>query len=955
MNQNNPQNLNPNGYAVPPTQPPYGQQPQYAPQGQPPYGQQPQYAPQGQPQYGQQQQYVPPTQPPYGQQPQYAPQGQPQYGQQPQYTPQGQPQYGQQPQYAPQGQPQYGQQQQYVPPTQPPYGQQPQYAPQAQPPYGQPQYGQPGPQAWQQAQAERDMQKAREEAEAIAHAPAAIGKEGKWGPFTALGTCVRRYAQFKGRASRSEFWYALLGDFIISAAFQILLIVGSVVADSCAYNECTFYVLLTILGVLFLVYRGFMLLPMLALAVRRLHDTGRGGAALCFYFIPLAGPIILLIFLLGASKQGANRFGQAPNLPADTEKETTCNFAIKFAKATHGTWWKVCMTWGGVVLASWLTLFLVTPSSLYHDDLDLTLAYKRADYHYRRGTMEANEFDFYGTLATGDALKNAPKELVAEYIARMADAGVDFRKIAKEARPVLVSAVELNDTELLQKLLTTVPAENLRNNDKNDALGLAASEGKAECVRLILDTKTDIDLQLVSSGILEAAITQGHLECVQLLTKFYFMGELGAPVTAAVKANQVEILKYLLTLDTVNVNESQCPLEIALSNHRIECANLLLQAPGINVNQGITLQHAISYDRLDVFEQLMKMNVDVNKADASGNTPLHGAAQRTKVEYVKMLLDAKASIDPVDNKRRTPLLYAAGAGANKEQAPRTEHIRLLVAAGANVNAADADGNTALILVADDSDPDLLKLLLDKGTNAAQANNNGVTALHKAAASDKPEMVSMLIEAGANVMATTSDKELPIDLARKAGKDENVRLIQEKMDQIEAEERKRQEEEEQRRQEEELRRQEEQASMQANNGLSSLDTHISALQNMTTYDATQKLYRTRLLTLLPLIRSGSHVDITLPETKGNTALHYACGMGDVALVRWLVEHGANVNARTDKGKTPWECAGGNVEAIRRELNRTPAQTSGTGGSEAEQNFRMGINYQFGKNGYSKDYA
>lgn len=797
------------------------------------------------------------------------------------------------------------------------------------------------------------MQKARQEAEAIAQAPAAIGKDGKWGPFTALGTCVRRYAQFKGRASRSEFWYAVLGDFIISFIFQLFIILGSTVGSTACYSETTCYILTLIITVLFLIYRGFMLLPMLAVAVRRLHDTGRGGAALCFYFIPLAGPIILLIFLLGGSTQGANRFGQAPNLPADTEKETTCNFAISFFKAIHGTWWKACLTWGGVVLASWLTLFLVTPASLYHDDLDLTLAYKRADYHYRRGTMEASEFDFYGTLASGDALKHAPKELVAEYIARMADAGVNFRNISKDARPVLVCAVELNDTKLLQKLLT-VPAERLRNNDKNDALYLAASEGKAECVRLILDSKSDIDLQKVSTDILEAAISNGQLECVKLLTDFYFSGE-GSPVTAAVKANQVEILKHLLSLKGVNVNESQCPLEIALSNHHIECANLLLQVPGINVNQGITLQHAISYDRFDVFEQLMKMNVDVNKADASGNTPLHGAAQRTKVEYVKMLLDAKASIDPVDNKRRTPLLYAAGAGANKEQAPRTEPIRLLVGAGANVNAADADGNTALILVADDSDPDLLKLLLDKGANAAQANNNGVTALHKAAASDKPEMVSMLIEAGADVMATTSDKERPIDLAKKAGKDENVRLLQEKMDMIEEAERKRCEEEERRLEEEERRLEEERAAMQAKNSLSSLDSHISALQRMTTYDATQSLYRKRLLTLLPLIRSGNHIDITLPETKGNTALHYACGMGDVALVRWLVEHGANVNARTDKGKTPWECAGGNVEAIRRELSNTPSQTSTSGSSEAEQNFRMGINYQFGKNGYSKDYA
>lgn len=107
--------------------------------------------------------------------------------------------------------------------------------------------------------------------------------------------------------------------------------------------------------------------------------------------------------------------------------------------------------------------------------------------------------------------------------------------------------------------------------------------------------------------------------------------------------------------------------------------------------------------------------------------------------------------------------------------------------------------------------------------------------------------------------------------------------------------------------------------QQQNGMYELDQHINYLQNMHPYDATQKLYRKRLLTLLPHIRSASHVDITLPETKGNTASHYACGMGNVELVRWLVTQGANIYARTNKGKTPWDCAGGNVQAVRRALN------------------------------------
>lgn len=114
-----------------------------------------------------------------------------------------------------------------------------------------------------------------------------------------------------------------------------------------------------------------------------------------------------------------------------------------------------------------------------------------------------------------------------------------------------------------------------------------------------------------------------------------------------------------------------------------------------------------------------------------------------------------------------------------------------------------------------------------------------------------------------------------------------------------------------------------------------------------------------------------MDITLPETKGNTALHYACGIGSWSITKWLVEHGANVNAVTDKGSTPLDCVGeDNAERIRAllisrgakkasELNRGGAfpQSDAGGGAvpeDAEALNNLGLAYQFGK-GKPKNYA
>ena len=96
----------------------------------------------------------------------------------------------------------------------------------------------------------------------------------------------------------------------------------------------------------------------------------------------------------------------------------------------------------------------------------------------------------------------------------------------------------------------------------------------------------------------------------------------------------------------------------------------------------------------------------------------------------------------------------------------------------------------------------------------------------------------------------------------------------------------------------------------------LQPMIDRMRALRCREATSALYQKRLLTLLPMIRDGADVDITLPETKGNTALHYACAIGSWSITQWLVEHGANVNAVTDKGATPLDCVGeDNAKRIR----------------------------------------
>ena len=99
----------------------------------------------------------------------------------------------------------------------------------------------------------------------------------------------------------------------------------------------------------------------------------------------------------------------------------------------------------------------------------------------------------------------------------------------------------------------------------------------------------------------------------------------------------------------------------------------------------------------------------------------------------------------------------------------------------------------------------------------------------------------------------------------------------------------------------------------------IDTFINKLKATTYTEAVDELYRKRLLELLPRIKKLESIDTIADPKKGSAALHYACGLGYIELVQWLLDHGANPAKTTVSGATPFDCAGGeNAEAIRQLL-------------------------------------
>jgi uncharacterized membrane protein YhaH (DUF805 family) len=120
----------------------------------------------------------------------------------------------------------------------------------------------------------------------------------------AVSTCFAKFVTFSGRASRSEYWKFVL--------LIVICIVAGVIADLALGTSMTDSKGEFAGGLVFWIVVLIFFLPQTSAMVRRLHDTDRSGWWYWFQFIPLIGPIVLLVFTCMAGTSGENAYGPDP-------------------------------------------------------------------------------------------------------------------------------------------------------------------------------------------------------------------------------------------------------------------------------------------------------------------------------------------------------------------------------------------------------------------------------------------------------------------------------------------------------------------------------------------------------------------------------------------------------------------------------------------------------------------
>ena len=128
-------------------------------------------------------------------------------------------------------------------------------------------------------------------------------------PIDSVIACFRKYVGFEGRASRSEYWWFVLFTVIayIIAAIMDAIIFGIELTDPTPISWTL---------------QIGLLLPTLAVSVRRLHDIGKSGWYVLITLIPIAGLILLIVWYCNDGEPVPNMYGPVPTNTRDVNLGT---------------------------------------------------------------------------------------------------------------------------------------------------------------------------------------------------------------------------------------------------------------------------------------------------------------------------------------------------------------------------------------------------------------------------------------------------------------------------------------------------------------------------------------------------------------------------------------------------------------------------------------------------------
>ena len=366
-------------------------------------------------------------------------------------------------------------------------------------------------------------------------------------------------------------------------------------------------------------------------------------------------------------------------------------------------------------------------------------------------------------------------------------------------------------------------------------------------------------------GVVERLITKDPQQVTQL------GGLYGTPLHASVLGGHIEICQ-LLTAHGADLNlrcaDNWTPLHIASYEGHLEIGRWLLDY-GADVNsqekRGWTPLHlAASHGHHQLCRVLLERHAEVDlQNNDEGSTPFLMALERGHSDVARLLLDRNADVRVRNDKRNTPLHFAAYHGY-------LDVCRILLERNAEVDSQNNDGDTPFLRFwKNGRNPDILQLFLDYNADVRVCDGNGYTPLHFAAQNGLLELARTLLERNADVnFQNNHGSTTPLLLASELGHSNVVQLLLDHN-----------------------------ADLYLRDDDGDTPLHCAAIRG--------QLEVAQILLKL-------NVEVNSRNIMGSTPLHYASEgrkEGSAAVVRLLLEYGADVHMRDLSGKTASEIARG----------------------------------------------